>query len=306
MSESGRLPSRASTSGRRLPAWLLVLLVGGGVLLLDRIPARARWEIVDTDTPPTAEPSSPAHPQPLSPLSTPSPTGVPLPDEARVPILMYHYVSELPENADIYRRDLTVSPADFGEQLQYLADEGYHPISLSDIHLYLTRGIPLPEKPVVLSFDDGYVDAYEIVFPLLLEYGFTGTFFVLATPAHLASPHYLTWDQMKEMSEAGMDIEGHGRDHINLTLEAYESLVYQILGVREAVEAHTGRAPLFFCYPSGCYDDDVIAVVEGAGYWGAVTTEWGWTHTLDGAYVMPRIRMRGADTLADFVHKLEG
>jgi peptidoglycan/xylan/chitin deacetylase (PgdA/CDA1 family) len=297
---------RASGKARRrvLLACSLVALVGA--LLPDQEPARACWEIVETADPPTAEPSLPPRLQRSTPLPTPTPTTVPLPGEARVPILMYHYVSELPEDADIYRRDLTVSPEDFREQLQYLADEGYHCISLTDIHHYLTRGIPLPERPVVLSFDDGYVDAYEIVFPLLLEFGLSGTFFVLATPAHLASPHYLSWDQMKEMSDAGMDIQGHGRDHIDLTRESYDSLVYQILGIREAVEYHTGRAPLFFCYPSGRYDDDVIAVVQGAGYWGAVTTEWGRTHTQDGAYVMPRIRMRGEDTLADFVCKLEG
>jgi peptidoglycan/xylan/chitin deacetylase (PgdA/CDA1 family) len=291
----------------RAPALLavsLVALLGATLFLPSQTPAQACWEVVETQDCPTLRPATPS--PGCSPLPTPSPTPIDLPVQARVPILMYHYVSELPADADIYRRDLTVSPEGFREQLQYIADAGYHAVSLVDIHLYLTRGIPLPHKPVVLSFDDGYIDAYEVVFPLLLEYGFTGTFFVLATPAHLASPAYLTWDQMKEMSDAGMDIQGHGRDHIDLTYESYDSLVYQILGVREAVEAHTGRAPLYFCYPSGRYNDDVIAVVEGAGYWGAVTTEWGRTHTLDGAYVMPRIRMRSSDTLADFVDKLEG
>lgn len=254
--------------------------------------------------PPAGQPATPF--SGLSPLPTPSPTPIDLPDEARLPILMYHYVSELPPDADIYRRDLTVSPDNFREQLQYLADAGYRTISLTDIHLYLTRGIPLPDQPVVLTFDDGYIDAYEVVFPMLLEYGFTGSFFVLATPAHLASADYLTWDQMSEMSDAGMDIQAHGRDHVDLSDQPYEYLVYQILGIREAVEDHTGRAPLFFCYPSGRYDEDVIAVVQGCGYWGAVTTEWGRTHTLEGAYAMPRIRMRGVDTLETFIDKLEG
>ncbi len=68
--------------------------------------------------------------------------------------------------------------------MQYLAEAGYHTITLTDLYLHLTEGRPLPEKPVILTFGDGYRDAYTVVFPLLQKYGFVGTFFVLATPAH--------------------------------------------------------------------------------------------------------------------------
>jgi peptidoglycan/xylan/chitin deacetylase (PgdA/CDA1 family) len=110
---------------------------------------------------------------------------------------------------------------------------------------------------------------------------------------------------MKEMSDAGMEIQSHGRDHVDLRGRSYEYLVYQAVGIQEAVQYHTGRLPRFFCYPSGRYDANVIAVLKSAGYWGAVTTEWGDTHTLDGLFVMPRIRVRGSDTLESFVDKLE-
>lgn len=222
-----------------------------------------------------------------------------------MPILMYHYVSELPPNSDRYRRDLTVSPENFAAQLRYLDDAGYHTITLDDLYLYWTQGYPLPEKPIVLTFDDGYRDAYEVVFPMLLEHGFTGTFFVLATPAHFEQPGYLTWAQMKEMSDTGMDIEAHGRDHVDLRGRSYDYLVYQIVGIQEAIQYHTGRLPRFFCYPSGQYDTNVIAVLEAAGYWGAVTTQWGKTETFAGRYEMPRIRVRGSDTLSSFIDKLE-
>ncbi len=219
---------------------------------------------------------------------------------------MYHYVSPLPPNPDSYRLDLTVLPENFEAQLQYLAEAGYHAITLSDLYLHLTQGNPLPEKPVVLTFDDGYEDAYEVVFPLLLDYSFTGTFFVLATPAHFESPGYLTWAQMKEMSDAGMDIQAHGRDHVDLRGRSNDYLVYQILGIQEAIRSHTDQLPRFFDYPSGRYDDNVIAVLKSAGYWGAVTTEWGRTHTLESFFEMPRVRIRGSDTLTSFISKLEG
>ncbi len=281
-------------------ARLLALVVILGLFLVK--PVHSRWDIPQTIEPPDRVHSSPAK----ATASTPTPTPIPLPDQAEVPILMYHYVSELPPNADRIRRDLTVIPEAFEAQLQYLTDAGYHPITLSDLYLHFTQGYPLPERPIVLTFDDGYSDAYDVVFPLLLEYGFTGTFFVLATPAHFESPGYLTWEQMREMAHAGLEIQAHGRDHVDLRNRSYDYLVYQILGIQEAIEQHTGTLPRFFCYPSGKYDASVISVLKSAGYWGAVTTEWGHTHTLDHLFEMPRLRIRGADTLNSFIEKLEG
>lgn len=219
---------------------------------------------------------------------------------------MYHYVEPLPPGADRFRRDLTVPPESFEAQLRYLAAAGYHTITLSDLHHHLTEGRPLPSRPIILTFDDGYRDAYTIAFPLLQEYGFVGTFFVLATPAHFESPNYLTWAMMREMTAAGMDIQGHGRDHVDMRGRTYDYLVYQLLGVKEAVEYHTGQPVVFFCYPSGHYDANVIAVLQAAGYWGAVTTEHGRVHTRETLFTLDRIRIRGTDSLEAFVAKVEG
>jgi peptidoglycan/xylan/chitin deacetylase (PgdA/CDA1 family) len=292
----------------RLAFWVLCLAFG--LILSAVVPVRGRWEILQTAEPVEAGHSSPRQPvvpTPTLPVESQGETATPmaLPDQARVPILMYHYVSELPPNPDRYRRDLTVSPENFKAQLQYLADTGYHPISLTDLYLYLTQGYPLPEKPIVLTFDDGYRDAYDVVFPLLLDHGFTATFFVLSTPAHFESVAYLTWAQMQEMSDAGMDIQGHGRDHVDLRGRSYDYLVYQILGIQEAIHYHTGRLPRFFCYPSGQYDANVIAVLKSAGYWGAVTTQGGKVHTREKLFEIPRVRIRGRDTLESFIDKLE-
>ncbi len=222
-----------------------------------------------------------------------------------MPILMYHYISELPPDADVYRRDLTVIPAHFEEQLQYLQSQGYQSVLLADIYETLTTGKPLPEKPIVLTFDDGYKDAYTDALPLLQKYGFVGEFFLLATPAHYEAPQYLTWNDVRAMADAGMSMQAHGRDHYDLTARSYEFLVYQILGAREAVEAHSGRPVRFFCYPSGRYDDDTIAVVESAGYWGAVTTAWGTELRLDNRYTWPRIRVKGNLSLDGFAKILQ-
>ena len=248
---------------------------------------------------PTATSAATAAP---APTLTPVPTATypPPPEAVNVPILMYHYISELPPDADIYRLDLTVVPARFEEQLQYLQAQGYQSITLADVYTTLTTGKPLPEKPIVLTFDDGYKDAYTEALPLLQKYGFVGTFFLLATPAHYEAPGYMTWNDIHAMAEAGMSMQAHGRDHYDLTNRAYEFLVYQILGAKEAVEAHSGQPVRFFCYPSGRYDADTAAVVESAGYWGAVTTVWGTELRLDNRYAWPRIRVRGDWSLEQF------
>ncbi len=309
-------PSPTHRYIRFSPVTSCLLTLAASLGLLIARPVYGRWEVPDWEVPQAVETAesggssshklSIAAPNTDGGIQNETPTPISLPDQARVPILMYHYVSELPPNPDRYRRDLTVSPADFEAQLRYLAEAGYHPITLTDLHLCLTQGYPLPEKPIVLTFDDGYVDAYEVVFPLLLDYGFSGTFFVLATPAHFEAPSYLTWAQMKEMSDAGMDIQAHGRDHVDLRGRSNDYLVYQIRGVQEAIHYHTGRMPRFFCYPSGRYDANVIAVLKSAGYWGAVTTSWGSVHTVDMLFEMPRLRVHGGRTLESFIDSIDG
>lgn len=272
------------------------------VLLIDAPAASGRWDIPQTVK--SATRSRSVSGKAAVATAQPSPTPLPLPDQVRAPILMYHYVSDLPPDADHYRRDLTVTPDQFAAQMDYLVEAGYHTVTLTDLYLHLTESYPLPEKPIVLTFDDGYRDAYEVVFPMLLDRGLTGTFFVLATPAHFESPGYLTWRQMQEMSDAGMEIQSHGREHVDLRGRSYDYLIYQIVGIQEAIQHHTGRLPRFYCYPGGQYDANVIAVLESTGYWGAVTTAWGDTHTRDGLFEMARVRVRGEAALESFIRLL--
>lgn len=218
----------------------------------------------------------------------------------RVPILMYHYISIPPADADPYRLDLSVTPERFGEHLRWLRENGYTSISLDDVVLALTAGKPLPERPVVLTFDDGYEDAYTNAFPLLLAFHMTGTFFVVTEWIDGHTAGYLTWDQARDMAAAGMSIESHTRSHIDLTNACdYNCLVYQILGSVQTIEAETGVRPRFFCYPSGRYNDDVLRVVKQVGFEAAVTTEAGTIHTSDQLLELSRARIRGTTTVDD-------
>jgi peptidoglycan/xylan/chitin deacetylase (PgdA/CDA1 family) len=242
------------------------------------------------------------------PTLTPLPTPLPTPDgklrSVRVPILMYHYISVPPWGSDRYRLDLSVTPENFDRQMAWLAENGYITITLQDLLYHLTRGWPLPEKTVVLTFDDGYQDAYESAFPILQKYGFVGTFFIITDRITYGDPNYATWEQVIEMHQAGMDIQSHTRTHPDLRGLTEAQLLWQIRGSKEAIEARMDQEVRFFCYPSGKYDANAIQALQQYGYWAAVTTEYGATHTNNDLFTLKRIRMRGFDTLDSFVAKV--
>ncbi len=227
------------------------------------------------------------------------------PDETRrrisVPVLMYHYISVPPPDADRYRLDLSVTPAHFAEQLAWLARSGYTTITLDDLYAALSEGQPLPPRPVALTFDDGYADAYDHAFRLLRARGMVGTFFVVTEWLDARTPGYLTWEQARTMARAGMAIQSHSRSHPDLSVGCdYDCLVYQILGSVESIEAQIGVRPRFFCYPGGRYSDAVLTVVDQVGIAAAVTTHAGMRHLSEQPLLLPRVRIRGTTTLSEF------
>lgn len=256
-----------------------------------------------TTTPlPTATATATATATPTPLLPTPSGT---YSLTVRVPILMYHYVSEPPEEADKYRVDLSVSEASFRAQLQYLADHGFTTVDLYDLSLAITGKRPLPPKPVILTFDDGYVDHYTNAFPLLREYGFTGTFFIVTEFVDAGSPQYMSWPMIEEMAAAGMRMESHSRTHPDLSEQPRDVLLWQILGSQETLAAHIGYTPRYFCYPGGRYDEDVIAILEELDFWGAVVTSGGKWHGFNDRFEWRRLRMRNTTSLGEFAGFVE-
>jgi len=267
-----------------------------------------------THTPtPTATPTLTATPTATpthTPTHTPTPTFTPTPilptpdgvyRQVRIPILMYHHIADAPLDADEVRRDLSVSPAVFYEQLRYLKEQGYQTITLNDLALHLTRGTPLPDKPIILTFDDGYTDAYTHAFRLLKRFDYTGTFFLITEPIDNNDPQHLSWAEVEEMHAAGMEFEPHSYNHPDMTNRGYDFVVFQILAPKEAIEARTGVKSRFFAYPTGRYDQFVVDVLRSAHFWGAVVTEQGATHTADDLFSLHRVRVHGGDSLDTFM-----
>jgi peptidoglycan/xylan/chitin deacetylase (PgdA/CDA1 family) len=242
------------------------------------------------------EPGSPPSNE-AQPFPEPTPDGTAR--IVRVPILMYHYVSTPPDHQDALRVDLSVPPERFAEHLDYLRARGYTTISLNDLALALQTGHPLPRRAIILTFDDGYLDHYTHAFPILKAHGYTGTFFVVTGYIDQGRPEYLSWEQVMDMHAAGMRIEAHGHTHVDLRDRGVDYLVWQLLGAKEAIEARTHEPVRFFCYPSGKYDEQAIAVLHSAHYWGAVTVNHGSEHYSERMFELERLRIHGDYEVSD-------
>lgn len=252
--------------------------------------------------PATPSSSPPWQPLAAATLTTLQPDGVAR--TAYIPILMYHYLSTPPANADIYRQDLSVPPALFAAQLDRIKSEGYTTISLYDLIAYLQQGKSLPEHPVILTFDDGYRDNYENAFPLLHERQMTATFFLVIDFINNERPEYLTWDMVREMYAGGMAIEVHGIDHSSLRKRSRADLEFQALRSYETIQDRIGIRPRFVSYPAGEYDADTITMFQSAGYWAALTTVQGATHNSDKLFELKRVRIRNTTTPDELVRLL--
>ena len=223
----------------------------------------------------------------------------------KVPILMYHYISQPPADADVYRVDLSVTPDTFRQQLAWLRDNGYTAIDYYDLSLAIVGHIELPEKPVLLTFDDGYLDNYTAAFPLLQEYGYKGTFFIVTDFVDLGREGYMTWPMIEELSRAGHRIESHSRTHPDLRDKDRDGLIWELLGSQQTIAAHIGYTPRYFCYPGGDYNAETIQLLRELEYWGAVTTANDTWHGFNERFEWGRLRIRNNTTLAEFANVLD-
>jgi peptidoglycan/xylan/chitin deacetylase (PgdA/CDA1 family) len=246
-------------------------------------------------------PSSAATPTKL--LPTPFITA-PAPNEAAlVPILMYHHLKDLPANASELELTWTVAPKNFQAQIEWLAQKSYHAITMADLNAHLKQRAPLPSKPIVISFDDGWEDGYTVAFPTLKKHHFIGTFFPYTQPLGY-SKLTLTWEQIREMSAAGMDFQGHTLTHPHLTQLTPDNAAREIAEAKKTLETRLNKSVVTFAYPFGEYNSVVLELVKRAGFESAVTIDPGYRQRVDRIYQLQRIRISYKETLDDLQKKL--
>ncbi|MBE6932545.1 MAG: polysaccharide deacetylase family protein [Ruminococcaceae bacterium] len=173
-----------------------------------------------------------------------------IPQDKKIPILMYHAVSDdmwgIPE--------LFVSPSEMEKQLAYLVENGYDPITFEDIQY-----IDQYDKPVILTFDDGYDDNYLELFPLLQKYNAKATVFVIANAFEMN--HKLNKEQVREMSDSGLvSIQSHGMTHHDMNVMGEEELHYELGESKRILTEVTGKEVFVLCYPTGKYSDLTLEI----------------------------------------------
>jgi peptidoglycan/xylan/chitin deacetylase (PgdA/CDA1 family) len=218
-----------------------------------------------------------------------------------VPILMYHVISPPPPTAPY--AELYVKPSDFAQQMAWLAQHGYHAVTLQRVYDHWTKGTALPSHPIVISFDDGYLSQYTHAYETLLKHHWPGVENMevnFLQPAGGLRP----W-RIRKMIAAGWEIDAHTITHPDLTRVGDAQLVREVADSRAILRRDFHVPVNFFCYPAGRYDARVVAEVQRAGYLAATTTNYGLARPPD-LFTLDRIRINGSDGLSGFAAKLEG
>jgi peptidoglycan/xylan/chitin deacetylase (PgdA/CDA1 family) len=220
-----------------------------------------------------------------------------------VPILMYHYIRPAPSTyTDLLGYRLTVTPGDFAAQMDWLAASGYNPVDFNDLRAYFSGVMPLPAKPVVLTFDDGYADLYTAAYPILQAHKFKAVAYIVTS--FVGQARYVTSAQVVEMDHHGIQIASHTVDHANVAKASLYWAKVQLAASKTWLENLTGHSVVDFAYPSGQYSASAIVALQATGYDTATTELPGTVHSRSDRYLWTRERIYGGEGLGDFVNNL--
>lgn len=217
----------------------------------------------------------------------------PTPLALNVPVLMYHYIRTV-ENPDQDKLgvSLSVTSANFERQMAYIAQNGYTTITPDDLWRALNKQAQLPSKPILLTFDDGYVDFYTTAWPILRQYNLKATAYITTGFIGDEQGRYMTWPQIKELDTSGLiTIGNHTVNHINMASSpnAWRELTLS----NKQLQTYLGHPITSFAYPGGTFNDQAAKLVDSAGFTTAFTTVEGRIHTVSNHLILPRVRISG-------------
>jgi peptidoglycan/xylan/chitin deacetylase (PgdA/CDA1 family) len=192
-----------------------------------------------------------------------------------LPILMYHRIGPIAANIPAVTKTLTLTPADFAGQMEWLRANGYHAVSQLQVYQALEEGRPLPRRPVMITFDDGYRDVLWHAAPVLHRLHMPATEYVITGRISNGDPSFLTWPQLVRLERLGVTIGSHTVSHRDLTLMPPSEAFTELRDSRRALEQHLGHPVQWFAYPFGAENAAVVQLAERAGYVLAVTTQGG-------------------------------
>lgn len=206
---------------------------------------------------------------------TPAPQGV--------LVLEYHHVSDDVEDEGWA---YTVPVADFKEQLDYLQAQGYTTISMQDFVRAKKGKQELPEKPVILTFDDGYEDNYTVLLPMLEERGMKATVYMVTNS--IGRKGYLSWNQLRDMQNRGIELGSHTANHQPLTSLERDKQAEEMKLSKLLMEWNGLKTIFTFSYPNGAYDEGMPELLKENEYLTAVTGDGGLNTFKTNPYLLQR------------------
>ena len=219
-----------------------------------------------------------------------------------VPILCYHNIREFKSTASDVMKTNTVKPAAFAEQMKTLSEAGYHTILPEQLYDYLVFDGKLPEKPIMITFDDTRVDQYNIGAVEMKKYGFKGVFFVMTVAIN--RPGYMTKEEIKTLSDEGHVIASHTWDHHMVTKYADEDWNTQFVKPKAKLEAIIGKPVTDFAYPFGLWNTAAIPELKKSGHKMAyiLSTK---RDSIDPLYTIRRIIISGTSSPQGMLKSIE-
>lgn len=230
-----------------------------------------------------------------TPIVTESKSGTVLPEVqlknkiVHLPILMYHHIDYLPSGVSKEWQDLTVSPETFEKQMEYLFQQNYQPITFRQFLYFIEGGGELPEKSLIITFDDGWKNQYTYAFPILKKYNFPATFFIVVN--QIGGSLFMDWKQLKDLLNSGMEIGSHTMSHPNLKKLTSSQLIYEIENSKTILEKNLNYRIEVFAYPYGIFDSRIVEAVRKADYKMARTTISGLDQNIEKMYTLNTIQV---------------
>ncbi|GAA2933494.1 hypothetical protein GCM10010446_17870 [Streptomyces enissocaesilis] len=227
-----------------------------------------------------------------------------------VPILMYHAVGHRPSKATY---GLSVSPEAFAEQMGLLDARGFTPLTTAQLGAAWRSGGTLPERPVLITFDDGYEGVHRHALPALVRHGFAATLFV--STGWLRGPYaggdppsdtMLDWDQVRDLAAAGAEIGGHSHTHPQMDQLTDGELWFETRRCREIVTEEVGVRPVSFAYPYGYSSRRVRRAVREAGFAQSLAVGNALAERRQGPYALERVTVQRSTGIEEFGRLVEG
>jgi peptidoglycan/xylan/chitin deacetylase (PgdA/CDA1 family) len=222
------------------------------------------------------------------------------PGKVEVQILLYNHISDDIDDNPYFQWESGVDiPSEvFRQQMQVLKETGYTAIPMSLLVRALVEGADLPPRPIAITFDANTHGIYEKAFPIMQEFGFVGTIFIIAN--HLDGDGILTTPEVKEMIAAGWEVGSKGLNGIDL-IENYDKLSEEISSSRLILEEKLGTSVVIFSYPFGRMDGGISSRVASWGYQAAVGLFKSYEHTPATLYYLARYEIINGWTIEDYI-----